>query len=166
MSKQEVRSFQQIWRQMDPEQRRAAAEALCAGAEYARVQQTFAGVIAAKLHMRPQKAAKLPAEKSAAYLASISDLNEQMAGAVVRAYLFARHEPMLAMFLDELQIPHKHGVISADKVTPPSADSLHAAVERIRAAFAAADVQMYLSALLASDPVAWANLAAEEAAFA
>jgi hypothetical protein len=64
------------------------------------------------------------------------------------------------MFLDELQIPHQNGVIADDSTAVPSADALRAAADHLRAAFPAEDVQFYLSALLASDAVAWANLGA------
>jgi hypothetical protein len=67
---------------------------------------------------------------------------------------------MLGMFLDELQIPHKEGAISADTVPAPSTEALRGAVARIGGAFPAADVEMYLSALYASDPETWANLPA------
>ena len=66
----------------------------------------------------------------------------------------------IAMFLDELHIPHQNGVIADDSTAVPSADALRAAADHLRAAFPAADVQFYLSALLASDAVAWANLGA------
>jgi hypothetical protein len=67
---------------------------------------------------------------------------------------------MLVTFLDELQIPHQRGVIADDNTAVPSADALRAAADRIRATFPAEDVQLYLSALLASDAVTWAHLGA------
>lgn len=158
MSKQASKTFQQIWRQMDHGRRRQAAEAFTAGSEYAGEQRRAAGVIAVKLNLRPQKAAKLPPEKTATYLTTIETLDEQLASILVRAYLFTHQQPMLTMFLDELHIPHEQGAISNDPVTPPDSDSLKLAVERIRAAFPQDDVRLYLSALSVSDSITWANL--------
>jgi hypothetical protein len=153
-----LKSFQQIWKQMDATRRRQAADALYAGKEYVGEQQRSVGVIAAKLNLRAQKAAKLPPEKLAGYLVSMVTPDEQLAGALVRAYLFGPHQAMLVSFLDELQIPHEKGAISIEEVPPPSADALRAAVEKIRASFDATDVDIYLSALLASDAGTWVNL--------
>ena len=83
-----------------------------------------------------------------------------LAALLIRTYLFAHQQPMLVMFLDELHIPHQSGVISDQGSAVPDADAVRAAADRIRTAFPAEDVQLYLSALLASDAVAWANLGA------
>lgn len=144
---------------MDMDQRRQAAHVLCTNTEYAAEQRIAAGVIATRLKFRPQKAAKLPPEKMASYLLSVGSIDETLAGALVRAYLFNEHQPMLTMFLDDLQIPHEKGVIAGETVVRPEADALRTAVERIRGQFNPADVDLYLAALLASDPVTWENVA-------
>jgi len=158
VSKASGRSFQQLWRQLDPTRRKQAAAALCAGRENKTEQTLATSVIATKLHLRPQKAAKLPLERKSAYLASIESMEETMAGALVRAYLFTHHRPMLTRFLDQLGIAHQDGVITARNVSPPALEPLRAAVEQIGAQFAPGEVELYLSALLASDPETWANL--------
>lgn len=158
MSNQTGRTFQQIWKRMDRERRRQVAAAFFSSTESVGEQRRAAGLIATKLNLRPQKAAKLPAEKAAAYLSAIESIDDQLAALLVRTYLFARQKPMLVMFLDKLPIPHQDGVIPDDSTIVPSADALRAAVDRIRTAFPAEDVQLYLSALLANDAVTWANL--------
>ncbi len=158
MSGQIARTFQQIWKQMDNGRRRQAAAAFFTSVETAGEQRQVAALIAKKLNLRPQKAAKLPPEKAAGYLSAIESLEEPMAALLIRSYLFAQQTPMLAMFLDELQIPHENGVIPDGNTAVPSADALRAATARISAEFAAEDVQLYLSALAASDAVTWANL--------
>ncbi len=160
MSNQSDKTFQQIWKHMDRERRRQTATAFFSSTEAAGELRRVSGFIAMKLNLRPQKAAKLPADKAAAYLAAIESIDEPLAALLVRTYLFAHHAPMLIMFLDELQIPHQNGVIADDSTTVPSADALRTAADHLRAAFPAEDVQFYLSALLASDAVAWANLGA------
>lgn len=154
-------TFQQIWQQMNLGRRRQAATAFFADSETEGQRRSVAGVIAKKLNLRPQKAAKLPGDKAAAYLASIESLDEPLAAWLIRSYLFAHQQAMLLMFLDELKIPHQNGVIHEGNTAVPKADELRAAVERIRGAFIAEDVQLYLSALLASGDATWTNLAAE-----
>ena len=158
MSDQTGKTFQQIWRRMDRERRRQAAAAFYSSSESAGEQRRVAGLIAMKLNLRPQKAAKLPADKAAAYLSAIEALDEPLAALLIRTYLFAHQQPMLVLFLDELHIPHQSGVISDPGSAVPDADAVRAAADRIRTAFPAEDVQLYLSALLASDAVMWANL--------
>ncbi len=161
MSKQSAtKTFQQVWRQMDRDHRRQAADAMCVEPEYAKEKTHAAAVLAAKLHLRPQSAARLTPEKMAGYLTSIDFPDELLAASLVRAFLFTRQQPMLSMFLDELQIAHEKGVIKADSVPPPSAEALQGAVAKIQGAFDAADVKIYIAALLASDPETWVNLEA------
>lgn len=160
MSNQIGRTFQQIWKQMDQGRRRQAAEAFFTSAETAGEKRSVTGLIAMKLKLRPQTAARLPAERAAGYLSGIESLDEPLAALLIRSYLFTHQTPMLAMFLDELQIAHQNGVIPDDNTVVPAADVLKEAAGKIRAAFPPEDVQLYLSALLASDAVTWANLGA------
>jgi hypothetical protein len=158
MAKPAGHTFQQMWKQMDHEHRRKAAEGFFSATEQLTEQRAVTNIIAAKMNLRPQTAAKLPAEKKANYLAGIYTLDEHLLGALIRGELFTNHKPMLSMFLDELQIPHKDGAISAESVTPPTAEALRPATEKIRASFDPAVVDFYLAALLASDPDTWVNL--------
>jgi len=153
-------TFPQIWKRMDQERRRQAATALLNSAETAGEQRQIAGLIAKKLNLRPQKAAKLPPEKASAYLSTIGEVDDFLAASLVRSYLFAHQKPMLVMFLEELKIPHQDGLIPEGNTVVPTADMLRTALERIRAAFAPEDVQLYVSALSANDAVTWANLEA------
>lgn len=158
--KQANKSFLQIWKQMDHARRIQAAEAFNADADNTAERRRAAGVVAAKLNLRPQKAAKLPPERIASYLASIDALDEQLAANLIRSYLFGKQLSMLTMFLDQLHIPHKDGAIGDETVPPPDTESLRTALAQIRGAFDAIDVQIYLSALLISDTQTWANLQA------
>ena len=115
-------------------------------------------MIARKLNLRPQKAAKLPADKAGAYLSAIESVDESLAALLVRIYLFAHQKPMLVMFLEELKIPHQDGLIPEGNTIVPTVDILRTALDRIRAAFAPEDVQLYVSALSTNDAVTWANL--------
>lgn len=152
------RTFQQIWRHMNNDRRRQAATAFFTDAETAGEKGRITGLIAMKLKLRPQKAAKLPTEKAAGYLAAIESIDEPLAALLIRSYLFGRQTPMLASFLDELQIPHEKGVIPEDNKVVPSTEALRAALTKIRSAFSAEDVDLYTSALAASDAETWVNL--------
>ena len=145
---------------MDHERRRQATTAFYASSETAGEQRRAAALIATKLNLRPQKAAKLPQDKAANYLAAIESPDEPLAALLVRTYLFARQRALLVMFLDELKIPHQNGVIAEGNTTVPTVEMLRAALERIQAAFAPEEVQIYLSALAASDAAVWVNLEA------
>jgi len=151
-------SFQQLWRRLGTERRRAAATALLAKAD--RTQQTLAtNLIATKLKFRPHKAAQLPPERKANYIATMDMLDEGMAGALVRDYLFAQQRPMLSRFLDSLSIPHKEGEIEEGADLPkPEPEALKNALTTIRGEFNADEVAIYTNALALSDPDFWGEL--------
>lgn len=156
----DAKTFQQMWKQMEPARRRQIATAFFSGTESAGEQRRAAGMIAMKLKLRPQKAAKLPADKLAGYLSSIMSVDEPLAALVIRDYLFAEQRSMLVMFLDALGITHKDGVIPDGTETVPTTEALREAIAKVRAGFAPEDVDLYLSALIASDGATWANLQA------
>jgi len=147
-----------MWKAMDKDRRREVALAFLGSVSDKSERKAVTGLIAAKLKFRPQFAAKLPDDKAAGYLAGLLDIDELMAGTILRAYLFGAKLPMLAMFLDSLGIDHDKGAIKADNVPPPTKEALEAAMEKLRAAFPTADVELYKEALLTSDPETWVNL--------
>ncbi len=158
MANETVKSFHQIWRQMDNGRRRQAATAFFNSTETMGEKKRITGFLAMKFKLRPQTAAKLPAERAGGYLASFDSLDEPLAALLIRSYLFDHQQPMLEMFLDTVQMPHEKGVIAEGNTIVPAAEALRAGIEKIRAAFPAEDVDLYLSALSASDAETWANL--------
>ena len=152
------KTFQQLWRTLGVERRRAAANALLAKGD--RTQQTLVtNLIAMKLKFRPHKAAQLPPERKANYIASMDFIDEGVAGALVRDYLFAQQRPMLSRFLDTLAIPHKEGEIEEKADIPkPEKDALKTALGAIRGEFPADEVAIYTNALALSDPDFWGGL--------
>jgi hypothetical protein len=151
-------TFQQLWRKLGIDRRRAAAAALLAKGD--RTQQSLAtNLIATKLKFRPHKAAQLPPERKANYIAGMEFIDEGMAGALVRDYLFAQQRPMLSRFLDTLAIPHKEGEIEEGADIPkPTPDALKTALATIRGEFEPEEVGIYTNALALSDPDFWADL--------
>lgn len=152
------KNFQQLWRQLGSERRRAAATALLTRSD--RSQQIMASnMIAIRLKFRPHKAAALPPERKAHYLATMETMDEAMAGALVRDYLFAQHRPMLSRFLDSLNIPHKDGEIEEKADIPkPVSNALKTALSTIRGEFNGDEVSIYTNALALSDPDFWGEL--------
>ena len=158
-------TFHHLWRKLGPERKRAAAAALVADPTQ---QALAANVIAMRLKFRPHKAAQLPPEKKASYIAGMDTLDEGLAGALVRDYLFSQQRPMLSRFLDTLGVPHKNGQIDEKADVPkPSPEALRTALTTIRGEFDPEEVAIYTSALAISDPDFWGELrtiAAEPAA--
>jgi hypothetical protein len=155
---EQPRNFQQLWRSLGSERRRAAAAALLARKDQTN-QMLATTLIATRLKFRPHKAAALPAEKKAGYIAGMDTLDESTAGALVRDYLFEKHRPMLSRFLDLLNIPHKNGEIQEDAEPPkPTGDAVRTALSTIRGEFDAQEVGIYTSALTLSDPDFWSEL--------
>jgi hypothetical protein len=151
-------TFQQLWRRLGSDRRRAAANALLAKGD--RTQQMLASnLIATRLKFRPHKAAQLPPERKAGYIAGMDSMDEGIAGALVRDYLFDQQRPMLSRFLDALGIAHKNGEIEEDAhPDKPSPDALRSALATIRSEFNADEVAIYTSALALSDPDFWGEL--------
>ena len=63
------------------------------------------------------------------------------------------------MTIDALEIPHQDGMIDPDhELEPPSPDDLRRAASTLFDSFDAADVELYLVALVALDPHNWGGL--------
>ena len=156
-------TFHQLWRKLGSERRRTAATALLTKGD--RAQQALAtNLIATRLKFRPHKAAQLPPERKAAYIAGMDSIDEAIAAALVRDYLFSQQRPMLAGFLDALGIAHNNGEIEENSnPEKPSTDALRTALATIRGEFNPEEVAIYTSALILSDPDLWGELRTIEA---
>jgi hypothetical protein len=93
------------------------------------------------------------------YLSALPALSDAVAGRILVAYHLAHQRPMLAAFLDALGIAHDNGVLAAQDLTPPDPAKLKDAAAALRAAFPAADVDLYFQTLLVQDPDTWGGLA-------
>jgi len=148
-----------LWTELDPETRRLAAETIYeVEDDSSRLEADMA--IAAALRYRPQAVRKLPASKRVGYLLRAVRPDDSLAGSLLLALHLGHRAPMLGSFLDRLGIEHEDGAIRVEKLEPPSAERLAAAVDGLYEQFPPADVDLYLSALIALDPHTWANLPA------
>ena len=125
-----------------------------------------AATLARRLKFRPQSIQRLPIERRARQLAQLPDVSESVATRALIAYHFAAQRPLMGAFLDALGIAHEEGLITADEVRAPEVDAIGAAVARVKAAFPADDVDLYLRTLAALDGDTWAKVDAALAASA
>lgn len=115
--------------------------------------------IARLKNFRPQFVKKLPVEKRSSYLAHLP-LSGELASQLLVSYHFAKQRPLMAAFLNALDIPNDNGLIGED-VEPqtPSAEKLASAVSTLRKNFKAEDVDLYLNVLQSQSPEVWGGLA-------
>ena len=147
-----------LWKEMPAEKRLAAAEAFWRD-EQGRDQQVEAVVmLARRLNFRAKSVQALPVERRAKHLAQVSDVSDMIASRALVAYHFTSERPLMAAFLDALGIAHEDGVITAEEVPAPDAALLAAAVLKLRAAFPADAVDLYLRTLVVLDGDTWAGI--------
>jgi len=82
---------------------------------------------------------------------------EMMAANLLRDWLMKSQTPMLADFLDALEIPHKDGAVDELPAAVEEA-KLQAAVEKLLAKYPAEEVAVYLNAFYTMNDVRWPNL--------
>jgi hypothetical protein len=150
-----------LWKRIPQERRAEAATAFWQDEEESIEQQAEALLaIASHYRFRPKTVRTLPLDKKVKYLSALPALSDTVAGRALVAYHLAHQRPMLGAFLDALGIAHDHGVLAAQDVKAPEAEKLNQAAASLRAAYPAADVDLYFQTLLVQDPETWGGLAA------
>jgi len=114
--------------------------------------------IAKRLNFRPKSVQALPVERRTKLLAQLSDVSDAVATRALISYHFTAKRDLMAAFLDALGIAHDNGMINEESVAPPTRDQLVAAIGRLRSAFPAVDVDLYLRTLATLDGDTWAEL--------
>lgn len=146
----------QIWAALPRDRRQAAAMSLWEDEHLARPNRAVA--IAPWLAARGVRAAffdQLPRARRAAMMAE-GGMPDETASQALLSFHLCHRRPLLAMFLDELGIEHDQGLIKEGAhPAPPAKEAVAAAVEKIRTAFDAEDVTLYLRTLTATDPETW-----------
>ena len=149
----------QLWKTLDPEKKREAADAFWRDEHAASEQAEAIGLIAQRIKFRLKRVIALPVEKKSQYILSMPAVNEMLAARMLVAYHLAHQRPMMGSFLDALGIAHDEGIIAEDEVKPPSPEALSTAAKAIAASYPAGDVALYLSTLVWQDPDTWGALA-------
>jgi hypothetical protein len=152
-----------LWATLDAETRRLAAQAVYDRGNDDRAVPIEADAgIAAALNFRLVAVRRLPVERRVDYLTRVVRPKDPLASLLLRELHLAHRRPLLVAFLDALAIPHAAGVIEADldpQRDRPEAARLKAAIDKLDASFTKAEIDLYLSALVAMDPAFWSSLA-------
>lgn len=148
-----------LWRRMAPGRRLSAAELFWNDEESADQQVEAIAAIAAHMKFRAKSVVGLPVERRTKYLASLPAISDTVAARALVSYHLERQRPMMAAFLDSLEIAHENGLIQDETVTKPDVERLRAAASELAAKFPAEDVALYLSTLVSQDPETWGALA-------
>jgi hypothetical protein len=148
-----------LWKRIPAERRLESCAAFWQEDEAIEQQAEALMAIAGHFRFRTKSVRALPLEKKARYLASLPGVPDSVAGRVLVAYHLAHQRPMLAAFLDALGMPHDNGVLTAEELKAPPPERLKEAAEKVRAAFPAADVDLYFETLVGQDPDTWGGLA-------
>ena len=149
----------QLWKQLDPDRKRQAADAFWRDENAANEQAEAIGLIAQRIKFRLKSVITMPVEKKSQYVLSMPAVSEMLAARLLVAYHLAYQRPMMGAFLDALGISHEQGIIAEEDVKPPSADALKKAASSLAASYPAGDVSLYLSTLVWQDPDTWGALA-------
>ena len=149
----------QLWKQLNPERRRQAADAFWRDEHAANEQAEAIGLIAQRIKFRLKSVVTMPVEKKAQYVLSMPAVSEMLAARLLVAYHLAHQRPMMGAFLDALGISHEEGIIAEEDVKPPSPEALKKAAKTLAASYPPADVSLYLSTLVWQDSDTWGALA-------
>ena len=149
----------QLWKQLDPDRKRQAADAFWRDENAANEQAEAIGLIAQRIKFRLKSVITMPVEKKSQYVLSMPAVSEMLAARLLVAYHLAHQRPMMGAFLDALGISHEEGIIAEEDVKPPSADALKKTASSLAASYPAGDVSLYLSTLVWQDPDTWGALA-------
>jgi hypothetical protein len=151
----------QLWKAMPPGKRVEAAEAFWRDTESQDIQAQHAEALVAlakRLNFRMRTLQTLPVERRAKHLAQFGDVSDAVATRALIAYHFATKRALMGAFLDALGIAHEDGLITEEQVAPPEAAALRSALETVKGAFDAGDVDLYLRTLAALDGETWTHL--------
>ncbi|SRR5258705_7702202 len=149
----------QLWKHLNPNKKRIAAEAFWRDENAANEQAEAIGLIAQRIKFRLKSVIAMPVEKKTQYVLSMPAVSEMLAARLLVAYHLVHQRSMMGAFLDALGIGHEDGIIAEDDVKPPSAEALQKAAKTIAASYPAEDVSLYLSTLVWQDPDTWGALA-------
>ena len=149
-----------LWSAIDADTRQSAARSLYDPEwDDAAARLEADAAIASVLRFRHEAVRRLPVGKRVGYLARAVRPDERLATELLRALHLGARSKMLGDFLDTLGIPQRGGVIeSEDSLEAPSAEAIEAAAAKLRQAYPAPDVELYLATLLALDPDFWSGV--------
>ena len=146
------------WRRLTREERLAASRQFWADPASEATPHAQAAIVKV-LHVRPQAARTVPAERKAAALASVSEPSELLAASLLVALHLGLRRALLATFLDAVGLAHDQGLLAEDGAGEPvSEDAARRGVEALLAAYPPDQVRTYLNTLYLQDHGRWQAL--------
>jgi hypothetical protein len=150
-----------LWKMMPLEKRTEAAEAFWRDTESPEIRAQHAEAAAAlarRLKFRIKSVHGLAIDRRAKHLAQLPEVSDAIATRALIAYHFAAQRPLMSAFLDALGIAHEDGLITAEDVPAPSAESIAKAASTVKTAFPPGDVDLYLRTLATLDGDTWSKV--------
>ena len=147
-----------LWKQISAEDRLETARAFWTDAGDVAAQAEAVEALARHLKFRARSVIALPIEKRARYLSSLPAVSDSLAARLLVSYHLTCQRPMMAAFLDALGVAHEDGLITAEEVKLPDADTCRRAARALLTTFPREQVSTYFATLLLQDPDAWAPL--------
>jgi len=147
-----------LWKNLPAERRLETATAFWSGDEDMASQAEAIDAIARHLKFRARSVMGLPVEKRARYLCALPSVSDSLAARLLVTYHLTAQRPMMAAFLDALGVPHEDGLITAEDVKVPEADTCRAAAKALMEKFPEADTTTYFATLVVQDPETWKPL--------
>jgi hypothetical protein len=153
------RAAYEIFRLLSPSEVAALVEAACEDDE---VPEKIAGAVLTYQQIPLRRFSKLADETRRTYVRrTLRDKRaSDLALYVLSAALTRRHGPLIAAFLDAVNVPHEGPSLATEGAVPePAVGTLTAAIDAVLAQFPARDVALYLHAFAAQPDVSWPLLA-------
>lgn len=147
-----------LWKQLSAERRLETAVRFWSDTEDLTSQTEAIDAIARHLKFRAKSVTGLPPEKRARYLCALPAVSDSLAARLLVTYHLVAQRLMMAAFLDLLGVPHEDGLIFADEVQTPDADTCRAAAKALMTKFPEPDTATYFATLLMQDPETWKPL--------
>ncbi len=136
-----------------------AAELFWADEESADQQVEAVAAITGHMKFRTKSVIALPVTKKARYLVGLPTISDSVAARALVHYHLERQRPMMAAFLDALDITHENGLITEETVQKPDRERLKTAVAALASSYPPEDVGLYFATLVSQDPETWGALA-------
>jgi hypothetical protein len=148
-----------VWKRLPLERRLVVAEPFWSDDQSTEQQVEAIAAIAQRMKFRTKSVLGLPLDKRVRYMATLPMISDTIVARALVAYHLERQRPMMAAFLDSLEIKHEDGLISEDTAPKPEPEKLQKAAADLKTKFPPEDVSLYFETLVSQDPETWGELA-------
>lgn len=154
-------TIRKLWKALTPEERALGINAALDDDENGWVKTTTRGAVAGALRFRPQTVATWPRAKLVSEAVRLPLDNVQLISAFLVDLHLGHRRPMMASFLDSLDIPNDQGRIDSETTEVPPQDEARvvAAANALATRFPPDEVATYFLTLLLQDANVWEGLA-------